>query len=959
VDTYDLFFSYRRAALASAEPLLDALQQAGLRVWRDQAVLPDFAPITDAIREAIASSKALIAFCSPEYFTSRPCQQEFTAAWLAAGRHNARPYDRILAVNPEPIFEHLPKILAEQQLPRWPQDPAGFAALAQMIRARVDSLQDVLGEPEGSAVSRYYGMAPVEARRFVGRVRELWDLNDRLAAHRMGIITGQFGRSVAQVCGLGGSGKSLLAREYAIRFGPAYPGGVFWLRATRDDEDHEVVNAPDPQTLRLDQIRSFAPYVGAKLDGLQAHEVEPEFWRALESRAEPFLWIVDDLPPGLPLEEVERNWIARSSLASTLVTTRSTEYGDAIGASLNLGAISPADALQLLTSQAAPSSEPETRAAAQITADLGYHPLAIDVAGAVLALRVLGFVEYRDALRNSHKDAAELGARLQPALPTGHSPSIAFTLLKSIELLGPEGLDFLCLAAGLADAEIPVSLLRDVFKTADPPDELAERALAALAQADSLCLCSAVGPDARIVHTLISRTIRFHTGMRRRVAELRLTAARALSQALLVLSDVHRRNEVVRELVHARHLMSLDIQPIEALDVGAQVASHDYDLGDYRSALSLSQRVAEARSMRLGPEHPGTLDVLRSLALTMSALGDRAGARNSQTVLVEVCRRCLGGSDRLTQGAINDLALTELQYGNLASASALLEEILQAHAQSRPADDPFLLTVTSNLAGVLVAQGDLPKARQLQEGVLAARLELLGPRHPLALRANDNLATTLQEQGNFDEARRRYDEVLELRRDVLGDNHPDTIMSKDHVARAAQSQGDLDLALKLQTEVFDSRSRLLGESHPDTLKSLTRIAAILEAKGDAAAAEERYRKALEGTIRLVGPDHHEVQNIRSHLANLLSFRGDFHQARDFQENVLAATRNLLGPEHPNTAIAAWNLCQTLLALQDEESARTVFQENLMFLLGRDTATLHPVLRQIQEMAGMPGRSAGA
>ena len=41
---------------------------------------------------------------------------------------------------------------------------------------------------------------------------------------------------VAQIRGLGGAGKSLLAEEYALRFSAAYPGGVFWLSAFGGDE---------------------------------------------------------------------------------------------------------------------------------------------------------------------------------------------------------------------------------------------------------------------------------------------------------------------------------------------------------------------------------------------------------------------------------------------------------------------------------------------------------------------------------------------------------------------------------------------------------------------------------------------------------------------------------------------------------------------------------------------------
>lgn len=40
--------------LGRAQPLLDALENAGVRVWRDQTELPDNASITQEIRQGLA-----------------------------------------------------------------------------------------------------------------------------------------------------------------------------------------------------------------------------------------------------------------------------------------------------------------------------------------------------------------------------------------------------------------------------------------------------------------------------------------------------------------------------------------------------------------------------------------------------------------------------------------------------------------------------------------------------------------------------------------------------------------------------------------------------------------------------------------------------------------------------------------------------------------------------------------
>jgi hypothetical protein len=239
---------------------------------------------------ALAASKAPLAFHSRDYALSRPCQQEITTAWIAAQQMGAPPYDRVLVLIPETGFDPLPEVLREQQSMAWPQDDAGFAALAAKIRAHVTRLSGTLAGARSPAMPGYYGMVPVEAARFVGRVRELWALHDQLTANRMSIITGVVGQAAAQVRGLGGNGKSLLAREYAIRFGPAYPGGVFWLNAYGNDDVKGQLDAQAREALRQDQITGFAQSLGISIDGRKPEEVETALWHRIKEARQPCLW---------------------------------------------------------------------------------------------------------------------------------------------------------------------------------------------------------------------------------------------------------------------------------------------------------------------------------------------------------------------------------------------------------------------------------------------------------------------------------------------------------------------------------------------------------------------------------------------------------------------------------------------------------------------------------------------
>jgi tetratricopeptide (TPR) repeat protein len=388
-------------------------------------------------------------------------------------------------------------------------------------------------------------------------------------------------------------------------------------------------------------------------------------------------------------------------------------------------------------------------------ADLGYHALAIDVAGAALRTQtgLVSVGEFRAALQDPSQDELELAADLAKALPGGHQASIAATLQRSTGRLDPDGSDVLRLAAVVAAAPLPLTLIAAVLQHADDLDEQAARRQTSrgVAQAETLSLASptrlGTDPDADgdstveggwVVHALVARTMRFTDPDQRRTAALRTAAVAVLTQALQDIVDPSAHTSLRQVVPHARELARHPGTTEEA-ELLSWVARYDYERGDYRSAERAERQVLDGFRRLLGSEHPTTLSAMNNLALTLLALGDAAGAAALHRQVLDARRRLLGPEHPDTLGSMSNLAMTLRALGDAAGGRDLLLQAVHAYEQLLGPEHPNTLVLLHNLAGALVDLGDLAGARDLLQQAADAYRRLLGPEHPNTQTVTKNL----------------------------------------------------------------------------------------------------------------------------------------------------------------------------------------------------------------------------
>jgi len=827
---YDIFFSYSRKDKDSADKIVRALRDSGLNVWLDENEIKDFDSIMRNLTLGLSRSKALVAYYSSKYPKSRYCQWEFTSAFLT-GQREGDPIKRIMVLNPEEGYDHImPSEFQDALFKRVPNDPDETALneIAKSIKEHISSIPDQIGQISTFNKPAWYGRNGIFYTNFVGRLKDMWDIHSKLNSYEKILITS----GTAQVHGMGGIGKSLLAEEYAMRFGGAYPGGIYWLSASEAD--------PEKPDLELEkQLRVIALEIGISQNVFESDQennlllIIGEIARHLESKDHPSLWIVDDIPNNMNTENL-RKWFAPHQNAKTLITTRSTEYN--VAERIALDVLEEEDAYMLLTSKREPTDQTEEVAARQIIEMLGFHALAIDVASSAVTFQ--SFTEFLEGLKNPNQDELDLAADLTGQLPNGHEPSIATTLLRSIELLDQEGIDFLIIASILAQAPIPTKLVQKIFEKnyATNKSENREMTLRALHNVHTHSLATQLENDeAWEVHALISRVIEFH--YKEKASKNNIGEDKILDALIETIKpntdDTLSYDQKNYETKHAeKFLKSIDSHERAAL--AQHLADYYYNRSSFNLAIELYELV------------------------------------------IPFVEKELGNEDRALLTIKSDLASTLRAKGFYLEAKELLEEVFRLNMNILGEDHPHTIRNLLNLAGILKDMKEYDQAIDKYEKGIQLSKRINGNKDYITLASMNNFADALRDRYvktkndlDLSKAQDLYQKLLELL-----DENPELLNVKplrsainNGFGLAYKVEGDLLNAKKYLEEALISFKEIAGLEHTHTTEIAWNLYTVLKELNDIPAAEKILNNYL---LWILDKDPNELSRDQKYIQNRLS-----------------------------------------------------------------------------------------
>ena len=652
-------------------------------------------------------------------------------------------------------------------------------------------------------------------------------------------LTGGPRPRLVALCGLGGTGKTSVAVEYAHRH--LAEVGVCWQ-----------FPAEDPALLAA-EFAVLAAQLGSR-ELLDARDPVASAHAVLAQAGAGWLLILDNAVDRASVEQ----FVPPAGNGRVLVTTQSQHWlpGQALDVPV-LGTDVAADFLISRTGKA------DRAVALELAAALGGLPLALEQAAAYMQATGTTLTQYLELFQDRQ---ADLLARGEAA---GHPANVSATLSLAMSRLAshaPAALALLRLLAFLAPEPVPLGLLLVGEPNVDPASTGAAAGIEPLlgdpvAAGDAITalrrysLVTLAGDGLLLVHRLVQAITRAQLRAGE-AAQWRQAATALVGAAVPADATVPSAWPALTLLLpHAQAVLDLTSDGMSQIgmylgqggnDAAARdlfrliadacIANDAYG-PDHRGTLSARYEFArwtgnagDAAGARdqfaallpdyervLGPDHPETLSVRDTLAVWIGNAGDVPGARDQYAVLLPIEERILGADHLTTMTARNNLAYLTGEAGDAAGARDQFAALLTDSERVRGPDDLGTLLVRSNLAHWTGETGDAAGARDQFAALLADSERIQGGEHIRTLNTRRELACFTGEAGDIAGAREQLYALLLTCRQVLGPEHPGTLATRRQIAHWTAEAGDAAGARDQLAALLPICKRVLGSNHPTTL----------------------------------------------------------------------------------------------------------------------------------------------
>jgi len=626
---------------------------------------------------------------------------------------------------------------------------------------------------------------------FVGRDGMLQKVHETLTQNRSTLLLN----------GMGGVGKTTLAKAYVAKYGNHY-NNIIWTPA---QEGFEAGIQSD--VLLLEELK----LTEAK-DNILTRCVNK-----LQTYKGPNLWVidnaVDDLNQALLAKLPNQNW-------KVLLTSRNKIDGPE---QVDVDLMGKRDALALFKKHYKEPIDNEDLVN-EINAVVGYHTLTVELLG-----KLANKLPYKGSLENLKEDLSSKGLDIAnkvtldaTATSTETNDTLVNIVQKLFDLQGVEAdeVGLLKYWSLLPNTDLTLNDIEEIIPIEQDDlhaliDSLNTKGW--LTTGNSTCRCHQIIQEAVLKQYPIDSWKEELEGYLNDIEKV-------------IAIDKYKDNPVDKfkwaiygqsVIDNLKYYESKGL--VEVLDSLGYIYFH---MGRYNESKGLRSLALSQATNLYKEDDPVIATLQNNLGLLLIELGEYKAAKGLLEKALDIDIKHYGEEHPEVTIKQNNLALVFKDLGEYKEAKDLLEKALASSIKHYGEEHPVVTIRQNNLATVLQELDEYKAAKKLFQKALASDIKHFGEEHPVVTVRQNNLALVLQDLGEYKEAKDLYKKALASSIKYYGEEHPSVAKRYNNFAHLYDREGEKEKALTYFEKAYALRLKLLGKEHPYTkkvLRSLERV----------------------------------------------------------------------------------------------------------------------------------------
>ncbi|KAL6895024.1 P-loop containing nucleoside triphosphate hydrolase protein [Trichoderma evansii] len=688
----------------------------------------------------------------------------------------------------------------------------------------------------------------------------------------------------AALWGLGGSGKTQIALDYAYRRSRDDPAcAIFWVHADNDatfERDYRTI----ARKLGLDNKLGSEELLFKVCDSIES---QPRWLLILDNADDLALFGVGDT-----LDQAKSlvKYLPQGPGGSVLWTSRDKQIVALVGPrrGVQVTHMSAEEAKRLLTvTRDENIRNNEIQDAQLLLKELQWLPLAISQAGLYMRRTATPIEEYLSKLlkKKSRWDTlkhTEHDRYRRPGVPNSILETWDISI-KCIEQENKTAYNILHTIAYLDNQNIPLSMMLAIFTTkidflqqqmlCEENKDTFDTAIIRLKEFSLINERKTEDEEPSFdIHKLTHEAIRYRLNQQDIYFKAQFLSIAASAIRDLFAGSQRQETWHLCEKYEAHAIRVSDWAEASEAELHVngiktchfvsfclkRVIRYFYNRGQWRKTVLLKERALNLKNKTLGENYPDNIVYTCSIALIYLRQGLYNEGEKFVLRALIFSEKVYGEKDPLTLTMMSCLVTVYYCRGQFKDAEKLQMKVLSMLHGSHGEKYLRIIEAMRLLGYIYDRQHLFDRALKLKAKTLALCYEVLGEKNRVTLDVRQSIALTYIEKEEYNKAEKLQAQIISLWREFHGAALADLPTAMAHLSRIYQGQGRYDESRKLRARIFWRQHEVYGKKHPKTIEAMMHLALAYCLEGRLILANGLGAKALSLFHEVLGEEHFQT-----------------------------------------------------------------------------------------------------